>query len=411
MLERAALSGKGRKYLTESYLHAYTDRAAAADRLYELGLEAYDESDPSFAIRCLRRAADLADNKQPVYIALGTIRYENELYDEARDAFILALWPDYESLDALRGVAMSCHMNGEYDRATYYYIEALSRSPEDYELRGNLGVAYHALGRLDDAIDELRQAATLAKQQGREDPGVHASLGKALYDAAMFADAEASLRRAVQLNSEDAEAVRYLGFVQQSVGNPGDAIASFNRALELNPSDSDVHLQLSEVLVDSGDAKGAVEHAERAGELYALGGSASELARAYWAIGWAHYKNGNWDASATASRAALELDPWLAEVRCNLGLALLCSGKPEEAREEYEQAIARPVDVWDLEHGIEDLEALIAQKGKEAPDAQEIVGKLSAKRAELIAATESLIETQLGEERSGSSSEVRVHGR
>jgi lipoprotein NlpI len=97
-----------------------------------------------------------------------------------------------------------------------------------------------------------------------------------------------------------------------------------------------------------------------------------------------HYVEHDWEASAEASRAAMELDPQLTPVRFNLGLALLRGGRPEEARHIYEEAVNQPfLDIWDLEdHGISDLEEAM-RADSSTVGAAEILELLRAKHRRL----------------------------
>jgi tetratricopeptide (TPR) repeat protein len=395
MLDQGRL-GLGVAYLKESLLHAFTDRAGAVDRLRDLAAASYSEGHQDLSVRSLRRAASLAERPAELYVELGALHYSRGEYADSRDTFRRAVAADLGHTEALRGLAMSHHMLGEYDQASYYYLAALAGDPDDYDSRLNLGLVYHVQGRLDDAIEQLRQACSVGGAQNAY--GLYyayLALGRALYDRAEFEQGTASLERAVELESANAESYRFLGMSQEALGRWKEAADSYRRAIELDPNEAHAHLHLANLLVEDGEGELALEPATRAAEIFQRRGEADQQARAYWALGWAHYNNGEWRKSAEVSRASLELDPTLAAVRFNLGLALLHDGQTDEARRVYDEAINRFVAIWDLEtHGIDDLKVLLAED-PDVPGAAEILKKLEAKRQQLVSEVEYKAATEL----------------
>jgi tetratricopeptide (TPR) repeat protein len=380
------------EYIKESRLDFLTDREGAADQLMALAEKSYVAGHSNLTERSLRRAAELAAEPSAVYAALGSVYYEQQRYEDARDAFNRAIDFDDGSLPALQGLAMSYHMLGMYDKATYYYLAILAEEPNDFASRLNLGLAYHSLGRLEDAVEQLRRACRLGEEQGAPARYVaFLGLGKALYESAQFEAAEEALEQATAINSADSEPFFYLGLTDEALGRPEKAAETYRQAIALNAADAYAHLRLANLLgnryhddaVES-EAQEVVEHATKALRLFEQTGSREEQASAYWTIGWGLYLSHKWEGSAAASRAALGLDSTLSLVRFNLGLALLRIGQKDEARSVYEEATAGPVDVWMLDRGIEDLEAAL-RADPSIEGATEILEQFRSKREALVA--------------------------
>lgn len=309
----------------------------------------------------------------------GDLFYGRAEYAKAEDVFRQAIAADPESTSGLLGLAMSLHMQGDYDEATYFYLSLVAIDPEDVDGQLNLGLVYQAQGRLDDAIEQLNRVVTLDK----ENAFAHLALGRALYERADFEAAAQSVSRAIELDPTDGEAYAYLGFVQEALGRDEESFASYQRAVELDPNEAYAHLNLARMLADRGDADGGILHGREALRIFTNAGSTELQAQAHWNIGWAYYAKDDWKESAAASRAALELDPTLTTVRFNLGLALLRDGETEEANHEYQRALIDLNDVWDADNGIEDLERAI----EEVPDlhgAADILAQLRARGQELL---------------------------
>ena len=110
----------------------------------------------------------------------------------------------------------------------------LRRDPTDANSRTELGAAFSAMGRIDDALAELRRA--IADQPGTQ--RAHYALGTLLAKRGEFAAAEAAFTRAVEIDPNDANAQNNLGAVLLSQGKTAPAIAHFESALRLNPEDA-----------------------------------------------------------------------------------------------------------------------------------------------------------------------------
>src|SRR5678815_2808827 len=87
--------------------------------------------------------------------------------------------------------ATQLHQNGDLQGAIRAYLAILEKYPARVDVRSNLGAAYSALGRYEDAIDQYKRALVI-------DPANHAirfNLGMAYYKAAWFTEAAAELER------------------------------------------------------------------------------------------------------------------------------------------------------------------------------------------------------------------------
>lgn len=111
-----------------------------------------------------------------------------------------------------------------------------------------LGIAMHALGRYDDAIEPLRKAIELVA----DDIQAGGVLADILRMKGAFDESETLSRRLLALNPNYAEAHRILGMILQAQGRLGEAEASCGRAIELRPNVSEMHNTLGTVHLDQG---------------------------------------------------------------------------------------------------------------------------------------------------------------
>ncbi len=334
-----------------------------AQQFSALGIEAHRQGLDRVAELALQRAARRSPDDVAGHLARGEVMYARGKADEAQRSFEAALRANPREPTALLGNAASLHTLGLPSEAIYYYLSYLTESPRDVRAMLSLAAAFQATGQYDEALDTLTRAVELEP----EDADIQGQYGRALYEVGREEEAGERLREAAQLGSQDSEVYRALGMVLEVQDRTEDALEQYRKAMEVDPSNVAVRIQISSLLLAQGpDAppermQEALEHAARAVEILREDGRAgSELATAFWQLGWVLYLVGKWEESIRASEEALEHEPRMTAVRFNLGLALLRVGKPERALAEYSRAAQDVDDMWDLKvDGINDLRAAI----------------------------------------------------
>jgi tetratricopeptide (TPR) repeat protein/glycosyltransferase involved in cell wall biosynthesis len=155
-------------------------------------------------------------------------------------------------------------------------------------------------------------------------------LGAALVRLGSASDeAEACLRRAVELNPFLAEAFYFLGVAASGRGQWSEAVEFYGRGLEVNPSGVECGLGLAEALGKLGRWSEAVE---RYGQMVLASGESGEVC---FGLGQALGQLGRWEEAVVEYRRAVALGFAGAEVRHHLGYALGQLGRWEEAVVEY----------------------------------------------------------------------------
>jgi tetratricopeptide (TPR) repeat protein len=191
------------------------------------------------------RAAELSDQARAIR-SEGYAQVESGL-----DAFLRALETDPENPQAQRNVAGTIQNQGNlafeekrWEDAIDWYersLEYLSGDPrEDSRLLLQVGNAYFNLDELTKAAGYYERAAELADQI--PDPAEKKQLLEfvlrnhylALLKARDWAGAEPVLRRAVQVNPNDANLFNYLGAVLTQLGRNEEALQMYERAKELS---------------------------------------------------------------------------------------------------------------------------------------------------------------------------------
>ena len=145
---------------------------------------------------------------------------------------------------ALNRLATRYLQVGRVEDAVAQLRRAVQLAPRDAAARSNLGTALQARGELAEATRELEMAARLKPN----DDAVRFNLGNGYYAAGRRADAVRELTRAVALNGENADAHFNLAMILGPAGQVDQAIAHLRRVVEIDPQRADAHRNLAMAL-------------------------------------------------------------------------------------------------------------------------------------------------------------------
>ncbi len=200
--------------------------------------------------------------------------------------------------------------------------------PDDAEAYQDLGNALQALGKL----HEAKRAYSLAVEIQPDFAAAHANIGNICYLQGDLASAVEFYERAIAI----ALGVLWcggagmlggiyanLGNVRQQQGLLEEAVACWQEALSLAPNfgAGQLHWQLGNVLLSLGRYGEAIDCYEQLISLDEKRKQPNELAKLYSNLGTARLYDGQVSGAITAFKQALEIQPDLAELHCNLGLA------------------------------------------------------------------------------------------
>jgi tetratricopeptide (TPR) repeat protein len=290
-----------------------------------------------------------------------------------------------QRVEALELLGATLSTQGRMAEALPWFDRARELRPTSPSVRHNRAQALFALGRLEDARDELQEAVVLK-------PDLHPAwnlLGGVLAALRDAAGAERAYRRALALRPDHAETHYNLGLHFQESARLDEAISCYRKALSLKPALASAHNNLANALKVKGRREEALTHYAEAvrfdpglADAFSNFGTAlREAGRVEEAIpllergaalkprspmvqsnlGIAYFDRNRFAEAVECQRRALALDPDFLEARNNLGNALAAMGHEEEAIESYRQVLASAPDHADA---LSNLGLLLQERGQ-----------------------------------------------
>ena len=235
--------------------------------------------------------------------------------------------------------ATQLHQSGDLQGAVRGYLAILATYPARADVRSNLGAAYSALGRYEDAIEQYKRALVI-------DSGNHAiryNLALAYYKAAWFTEAASELARfiaAVPNSPQTTNARLVLADCQVRLGEYKKVIEGLSPLAEADPNNRTLAYLLGSALIGDGQltqGQAIIDRLfrhEESAEAHLLMASILLLAD---------------DAQAALKEAqrALELNPKLPTVQAWYGRVLMRLGDTEKAKVAFKSELATNANDFD----------------------------------------------------------------
>jgi tetratricopeptide (TPR) repeat protein len=181
---------------------------------------------------------------------LGIVLRELGRADEALEAFRAAVAIDPGLAMARANLGQALIDAGEPEEALPHCQEAVRLQPDLAAAHNSLGNAYTALERRPEALAAYAEAFRLSPELGGA--RVHANLGLALQREGQLARAISHLRRAVELEPEDAEHWQLLANAHADDEDYASAIPCCERIVALKPDHPQAHTDLGSAMLEEG---------------------------------------------------------------------------------------------------------------------------------------------------------------
>ncbi len=207
--------------------------------------------------------------------------------------------------------------------------ESFKRSSISKEKIIHQAFTFHSQGNISEALKYYQ----FFIDQGFDDHRVFVNYGSILRNLGKSKEAELSIRRAIELKPDFAEAHSNLGNLLGNIGQSKEAELSIRRAIEFKPDYAKAYSNLGIILKDLGKLKEAELSIRRAIELE------PELADAYCNMGTIFSDLGRLKEAELSTRKAIEIKPNYASAHSNLGSILVLLGKRKEAISHWKMAV------------------------------------------------------------------------
>lgn len=261
------------------------------------------------------------------------------LEGEATDALAARIGPEPATEDLPEGSAASRETadaivklfeTGRYADVVARARALTARYPEDAFGWKILGVALQLLGRSEEALDPLLQAAARLP----DDAEAHCNAAIVLQSQRRFDEAETCYRHALRIDPGYADACLNLGALYNAQGRLDEAEAALRDALRIRPGYAEAHANLGGVLQALDRLDEAETHCRQALEL------TPDNPRALNNFGIVLQRQGRLNEAVVHFRSALAHLPGFAAAHRNLAQTLHAQGERRTAEQHYRQAIA-----------------------------------------------------------------------
>jgi serine/threonine protein kinase/regulator of sirC expression with transglutaminase-like and TPR domain len=231
----------------------------------------------------------------------------------------------YQSFENLRQILDQIYFEifGQHVLPTY-----TGPIPEAWEL-SNKGISLVQLGRVDEGIASLKHAIELDSNCTL----AYVNLGAAYADKGWIDQAITEYKHAIDLDPKRVETHINLGNAYYRKGWTNQAITEYKHAIDLYPKDAWAYYNLADVYGKEGWIDQAIIELKKAIELD------PHLSAAYCDLGAAYSSKGWLDQAITEFKQALNLNPNEAEAHYNIGETYGKKGWLDQAIMEFKQTI------------------------------------------------------------------------
>ncbi len=244
----------------------------------------------------------------------------------------------------------------DFEQAAKFFQQAIEADPgyapayvglaKTYWPRWNLGIL-----SADEAMPKIRAAAKRALELDSDLAEAHAALGGVLTQELRFEEAERAFQRSLELNPGSAEAHATYTLLLLYLGRDSESVRMARRAVELDPLSIGTRINLAIMLFFTRDYDRALDEAARLLELE------PENATAYYFMAAALSMNGQLEEAIAALQQSSELDPESPGRRTALAWAY--------ARDEQrEKALGLLADVPEMGFNLKEIALVYGELGE-----------------------------------------------
>jgi tetratricopeptide (TPR) repeat protein len=307
---------------------AAVNGAADPGHLVDLGDRYFQDGDTKLAVQTWQRIVAVVQPRAKALSALGDVYLEHDMSADAVAAYKEAVSLDPANLGYKKALASALERTHAFRDARSLYEEIVVRTKEtgDKALARECRTRIVTLWGLERVLDQ--QVPILAKRFAAIPPDIESGrmLAEALLHLRKLPDAEAALRRVIELAPGDAEAHLALERVLVQEGKIADAIAVLDQLATLDPKRArEIYQRMAQYSLQIYHDDDAIQYAARAVELN------PDDAEGHRRLGEMYRSRQDTDRAIAEFRAAIAKNDRLFIVYFELADLLLSKGKVDEA--------------------------------------------------------------------------------
>jgi len=214
---------------------------------YNLGLSLFNLKRVDEATNAFQSALILSPNAAEPYYYLGLIAWASNHEDQAPDLWnrAVTLRPNFPEANFMLGEAL--RKNQRTRASIDFYRRALEQDPSKFAYYARLGGVYIVLGEGDQAAAVFHRGLVRFPNL----PEAHYFSGVAARAAADYTLAEAEMRKALELEPDNVNALAQLGFVLIERDRMTEGETALRRAIAINDKHFYANYDLGRLLVKS----------------------------------------------------------------------------------------------------------------------------------------------------------------
>ncbi len=166
-------------------------------------------------------------------------------FEPAEKIYLHVLSADPDNSEALHFLGLLSHQTGDQHRAVSLIKRAIASNSKVAKYHGNLGSAFNALGRQEEAL----ACYDIARELDPTNAGFPYNAGTVLASMGQAKEAAEQFQLAIQLRPNYAEARVNLAATYSVLSRNDDAELEAKRAIELSPDSADAHYGLAQILL------------------------------------------------------------------------------------------------------------------------------------------------------------------
>jgi tetratricopeptide (TPR) repeat protein len=242
-----SLLDKGMLPEAENAIRQYLkDHADSADAHYLLGYVLFRQTK---AAASLAEYTEGAKYRKPSALDLQVVGSDYVVLGDFPDAdkwFTKSVQWNPNSVLGWYYLGRTKYNENRFEEAVAAFQQCLKLEPKHVKAEDNLGLAYQALGRRDDALQAYRNAIDWQTAVRTKNPGPFINLGGLLIETDQPEKAIEYLQKAIEIAPDDSKAHQQLGKAYFNLNDLPKALIELEKAADLTPNSAPVHYILAQ---------------------------------------------------------------------------------------------------------------------------------------------------------------------